>query len=142
LLNAIEQQQIKFSIRVMVVNDEGKVLLGLKKKGFNANSWIFPGGQMDFGETVAQCGRREVWEETALQVTIEGMIDVVSETQGEKHVVFINLLASGKGQPVVTEPKEMIEWNWFYQNELPDNTTFSVRKAIGKIKDGQPVIPL
>ncbi|MEW6695912.1 MAG: NUDIX domain-containing protein [Bacillota bacterium] len=136
------EQQIKFSIRVMIINKEGKVLLGLKKKGFHCNNWIFPGGQMDFGETVPQCGEREVWEETALEVKIKGLIDIVSETQGVKHVVFINLLADGEGQPVVTEPKEIIEWHWFQLNEIPANATASVQNAIKKIKCGQPIIPI
>lgn len=135
-------QQIKFSVRVMVVNGQGKVLLGLKKKGFNANKWIFPGGRVDFGETVDQCGKREVLEETSLLVNIEGLIDIASETQGQKHCIFINLLATGDGQPVVTEPHEVIKWQWFTSQELPGDVTCSVRNAIGKIKSGQRTLPL
>lgn len=136
------EQQIKFSVRVMVVNGQGKVLLGLKKKGFNANKWIFPGGRVDFGETVDQCGKREVLEETTLSVDIQGIIDIASETQGQKHCIFINLLANGEGQPVVTEPHEVIKWQWFNSQELPEHATCSVRNAIGKIKDGRKVLPL
>lgn len=138
----LAEKRIKFSIRVMIVNSKDQVLLGLKKKGFNANTWIFPGGQMDFGETIAECGKREVWEETTLDVQIAGLIDVVTETKGEKHVTFINVLAKGEGIPVVTEPHEVIDWNWFNQHELPCNTTSSVQNAILKIKQGQPVIPV
>ena len=135
-------QQIKFSIRVMVVNGQGDVLLGLKKKGFNANKWIFPGGRLDFGETVPACGQREVLEETNLQVNITGLIDIASETQGQKHCVFINLLATGEGQPEVTEPHEMIAWQWFDLKEIPKDTTSSVRNAVEKIKRGQTVSPI
>lgn len=133
-------QNIKFSIRVMIKNNLGQVLLGLKRKGYHANHWIFPGGQLDYGETVSQCGLREVWEETALKVEVEGLIDIVSETTGNKHVVFINLLAKGEGQPVLTEPHEIIEWKWVDLNHLPADTTVSVRSAIDKYKGGQPVI--
>lgn len=135
-------QNIKFSIRVMIRNSLGQVLLGLKRKGYHANHWIFPGGQLDYGETVAQCGLREVWEETALRVQVQGLIDIVSETTANKHVVFINLLARGEGQPVLTEPHEMIEWKWVDINQLPANTTLSVRSAIQKYQSEQLVIPL
>ncbi|WP_077713922.1 nucleotide triphosphate diphosphatase NUDT15 [Desulforamulus ferrireducens] len=135
-------QNIKFSIRVMIENKLGQVLLGLKRKGYHANHWIFPGGQLDYGETVAQCGTREVWEETNLRVKVEGLIDIVSETTANKHVVFINLLAKGEGQPVITEPHEIVEWRWIDINQLPDNTSLSVRSVIHKYQRGQLVIPL
>lgn len=139
-MTSLSEQIIKFSIRVMIVNNEGLVLLGLKKKGFNAQRWIFPGGQMDFGETVAQCGIREVWEETDLKVKIKGLINVVTETQGEKHVVFLTLLAQGEGHPVVTEPEEVIEWKWNNIDQLPENITASARNSIGKYREGHGII--
>ncbi|AQS60534.1 hypothetical protein B0537_07225 [Desulforamulus ferrireducens] len=126
----------------MIENKLGQVLLGLKRKGYHANHWIFPGGQLDYGETVAQCGTREVWEETNLRVKVEGLIDIVSETTANKHVVFINLLAKGEGQPVITEPHEIVEWRWIDINQLPDNTSLSVRSVIHKYQRGQLVIPL
>lgn len=136
------QPTTKFSIRVMIVNDKGQVLLGLKKKGFHARYWIFPGGQIEFGETVEECGIREVWEESTLNVKVKGLLDVASEIQNEKHVVFLHLLASGEGFPVVTEPEEVVEWRWFDTGTLPDKTTLSVLKAIHKYKQGQVVIPV
>ncbi|SHK00389.1 NUDIX domain-containing protein [Desulforamulus aeronauticus] len=133
-------QNIKFSIRVMIENNLGQVLLGLKRKGYHANHWIFPGGQLDYGESVSQCGCREVWEETALKVEVVGLLGIVAETTANKHVVFINLLARGEGNPVLTEPHEMIEWKWVDINQLPANITVSVQSAIDKYQSGQPVI--
>jgi len=126
----------------MIVNKQGQVLLGLKKKGFHAGNWIFPGGGIEFGESVAECGIREVKEETTLDIEVKGMINVVAETAGEKHVVFLNLLAAGEGQPVVTEPEEVILWNWYHLNQLPGNITHSALKAIHAYNHVQAVIPV
>lgn len=136
------EQRTKFSIRAMIINGQGQVLLGLKNRGFHQNSWIFPGGQMDFGETIAQCAVREVWEESGLNVKVEGLIDVVSETNVDKHVVFINLLAHGEGYPEVKEPQEIIEWKWYPADQLPENTTISARNAVSKFLKGQKLIPV
>ncbi|AEG60798.1 NUDIX domain-containing protein [Desulforamulus ruminis] len=136
------QPGTKFSIRVMIVNSQGQVLLGLKKKGYHASYWIFPGGQIEFGETVAQCGTREVWEESRLQIEIKGLLGIASEIQNNKHVVFLHLLASGDGCPQVTEPEEVLEWRWFDTGRLPDKTTLAARNAIGKYQQGQAIIPV
>lgn len=138
----VVEQQIKFSVRVMVVNHQGQVLLGRKKKGFHANRWIFPGGQVDFGETVEQCGVREVLEETTLVVQVQGLIGIAAETQGNKHCIFINLLASGEGDPVVTEPHEIIHWQWFSPGEMPPEATSSVRNAVSKMSEGHRPLDL
>ncbi|MDO7787786.1 NUDIX domain-containing protein [Desulforamulus aquiferis] len=131
----------KYSIRVMIINPEGEVLLGLKNRGFHSNNWIFPGGQIEFGETIAQCAAREVLEECNMEVTVQGLIDVVSESCSEKHVVFINLVAYGQGKAEVTEPQEVKEWRWYPAELLPENTTISAKNAVRKFSGGQ-MIPL
>lgn len=138
----LTNQKTKFSIRVMIINPEGEVLLGLKNRGFHSNNWIFPGGQIEFGETIAQCAAREVWEECNLEVNIHGLVDVVSESNADKHVVFINLLAYGQGKAETKEPQEVIEWRWYPKEFLPENTTVSARNAVRKYIDGQALIPL
>jgi 8-oxo-dGTP diphosphatase len=51
----------------MLVQD-GKVLLGLKKRGFGAGRIVGPGGKVEPGELPVQAAAREVAEETGLKV--------------------------------------------------------------------------
>lgn len=49
---------------------EGKVLLGLEGGlGYGAPVWDLPGGGLNFGETFAEGLRREVREETNMEIT-------------------------------------------------------------------------
>jgi ADP-ribose pyrophosphatase YjhB (NUDIX family) len=53
------------SANVVVVDDSGQILL--IRRTDNGN-WALPGGAMDFGETIAQAGEREVLEENVREV--------------------------------------------------------------------------
>ena len=53
----------------VAVRKENKVLLGLRKNAIGAETWSFPGGKVEFGETFEKAARREITEETGLVVT-------------------------------------------------------------------------
>ncbi|KQL59160.1 MULTISPECIES: NUDIX hydrolase [Bacillaceae] len=60
---------------ICVVNEKGQILL--QKRG-DCNQWGFPGGAMEIGESLAECAKREVLEETGLHVEIDYLIGVYS----------------------------------------------------------------
>lgn len=61
---------------VVVVNDDGDILLHRRTDN---DKWALPGGVMEMGETIADCARREVREETGLDVELLGIVGVYSD---------------------------------------------------------------
>lgn len=62
--------------------DSGKVLLGLKKRGFGKGKWNGFGGKPQGNETIEQAARREVWEE--VKIKLGGLEKVgILEFEGE-----------------------------------------------------------
>lgn len=76
----------KIRIRVCGILIENQQILLLKHEGIGPEGhlWSFPGGGVEFGESVSQALVREFREETGLNVTIEDFL-FVNEYKGPKH---------------------------------------------------------
>lgn len=55
---------------------EHTVLLVERGKGAARGTWSLPGGHIEPGEQAAEAARREVREETGIEATIRGLVDV------------------------------------------------------------------
>lgn len=87
----------------VVVFKDDRVLLIRRGKAPRQGAWSLPGGRQKLGETVRAAALREVREETALDVELMGMLDVVDsltrDDQGEltHHYTLIDFLAVWRG---------------------------------------------
>ncbi len=61
----------------VVVWSGDAVLLVRRANTPRKGQWSIPGGMQEVGETAHQAGIREVFEETGLEIEIDGLIDVV-----------------------------------------------------------------
>jgi ADP-ribose pyrophosphatase YjhB (NUDIX family) len=64
----------------VVVDNEGRILLHRRRDN---DMWALPGGKMELGESLAGCARREVKEETGLDVEVVGLVGTYTDP---KHV--------------------------------------------------------
>ena len=65
----------KVGVGVLVVQDQ-KVLLVRRAMNPEKGKWSIPAGFLDKGEDPKETAVREAWEETGLEVEIEGLVDV------------------------------------------------------------------
>ncbi|MDD5290935.1 MAG: NUDIX domain-containing protein [Patescibacteria group bacterium] len=136
----------RVGIGVMIQNKKGEVLLGLRQGSHGAGEWSFPGGHLDFGETVFETARREVKEETDLDVEEFELISVYDELRyiktDNKHYLGLGVKAKYKdGEPRIMEPDKCKEWRWYSLDDLPakmlDNTEGIIKNyKVGKIYQG------
>src|SRR5438270_8749332 len=106
--------QFRIGVYAIIFADS-RVLLALRR---NINWWNLPGGGMELGETVDEALRREVREETGLEVEVEQLVGVYSKPQKQEVVLtFRCQIKGGTLQPT----EEIRESRFFDPHSLPHN---------------------
>jgi ADP-ribose pyrophosphatase YjhB (NUDIX family) len=105
------------SVNVIVVNDEGLILL--IRRTDNGN-WAVPGGAVDLGESVAQAAVRETLEESGIECEITGIAGIYSDprhvilytSNGEARQEFSIVLTARAvgGQPTPSSESSEVRW--------------------------------
>ena len=123
----------------VLIFKEGKVLFG-KRKSKHANGvYAPPGGKLDFGETFVDCAKREVREETGLEIENVKFLCLGSMKQySPKHWVNIGMTADWKsGEPKVIEPEKSEEWKWYDTENLPQPLLAIIPNYLEALKTGK-----
>ena len=113
------------AVGAVIEDNEGRVLLVKHKperKGYWQGKWICPGGRLELGETLEDGARREVEEETGLDINIRKLLlpfeRIVHE--GRKttlHVIYIDFIARAVGGEF-TPASDVGEGKWVAKQEL------------------------
>lgn len=102
----------------MIIQD-GRVLLGMKKRGFGAGRWNGFGGKVQDGESVQDAAKREVLEETGiipLEFKERGFIEFDFEDGTKSVEVHIFEVTKFEGEPIETEEMKP---EWFDLDKIP-----------------------
>jgi ADP-ribose pyrophosphatase YjhB (NUDIX family) len=87
---------------------DGRVLLTRRTINPSRGLWTFPGGYVDFGETVTDAAMRETWEETGLKVTLTGLVGVYTYPGAPVIIVYGARVESGTLRPC--SENDLLEW--------------------------------
>jgi ADP-ribose pyrophosphatase YjhB (NUDIX family) len=97
---------------VVVIENEGNVLLGKRSGGFGAGKWGLPQGYIEFDESFLTAAIRETRDETGLDVEIRSILNVVSNfLTPSLHTLAIIVLAGIRGgEPHPGDDLEALAW--------------------------------
>ena len=111
----------KIGVGVCLIKDK-KILLGKRLNSHGEGHWAFPGGHLEFGESLVECAQREVLEETGLKIANIRRGPFTEDlfiAQNKHYITFIMIADYLSGEPVVLEPDKCEQWLWFDLHELP-----------------------
>ncbi|MBW2991832.1 NUDIX domain-containing protein [Candidatus Woesearchaeota archaeon] len=111
----------KVGIGIYIVKD-GKVLFGKRKNAHGEGSWCPPGGHLEFNEEIEDCAKREVLEETGINIKNIRFITATNDIHKSerKHYITLHLAADyDSGEVKLMEPEKCERWGWFRWEELP-----------------------
>ena len=113
----------RVGLGVIVINKEGKVLVGLRQ-GSHAPYYSIPGGHLELGETFEDGARREVKEETNFDAKDLRVIAITNNLETFRHeglhyISVILLVKEFSGDLKNMEPNKCKEWVWVDPTDLP-----------------------
>jgi 8-oxo-dGTP diphosphatase len=118
------RQHIGVGVAALVFDAQGRIFLA--RRGPLASNeqgaWAEPGGEVEFGETLAQAVCREVFEE--FDMVIRPLVQLAAFDHllpsGQEHWVSVAFLALHvSGVPRIMEPDKCSACGWFALDALP-----------------------
>lgn len=123
------------SVHGVVLNDAKAMLVHRRE---DHPFWALPGGKLDPGESLVDCLKREMKEETGLEVVPEKLLGVFSSPEyllsaGEKVfqpllIVFLCKTMGGS----LTPNSESLSFEWLDQENIGTSDTFPLIKEIAR----------
>ncbi len=122
-------------VAVAVFNEQGQILLQQRQNGI----WGVPGGFVELGESTEEAGRREVFEETGIEI---GTLQLISVFSGKEFFVKLSngdefypitiayLCKDIKGGLLKADGIESLSVQFFDFDKLPENISPFIKKLI------------
>src|ERR687885_566083 len=101
---------VDFGIRVgAVAARDGALLLVRHQKPDRDPYWVLPGGRLEPGETIPECARRELAEETGLTARFSGVLYVGEFLREGRHTIDVvaGMALEGEGEAVLGSDPEV-----------------------------------
>lgn len=104
----------------IVVDPDGRVLLGRRAKAPMQGRWEIPGGFVDRGEHSAEAAVRELREEMGIDIVLTGLVGTYLETASNGECLAITAYtARTESSEVRPDPAEVSEWAWVSPTDFP-----------------------
>jgi len=104
---------------IIPILPSGEIVLVRRR---DTGEWGLPGGIIEWGEEVSTTAKRELWEETGLElITIQRLVGVYSKRDRDPrlHSISISFVAAVAGDLKVKDDLEISEVRAFSANSLP-----------------------
>lgn len=102
------------------IKNSSKFLATLRSPAndYKPGQWDLPGGTVEFSEQPEDALKREISEETGLEVEIIKPVYVCSQTQNKRHQFWIIYECKYIGGEVKLNPEEHSEYVWTDRNKV------------------------
>jgi len=130
LIIRLSQEKFTISVAAIIINEKGEILL-LDHVLRSASGWGIPGGFLAHGEQPIDAVRRELYEETGIELTD---VELFQSRTIRRHVEIL-FRAKTAGEPLV-KSREINAVGWFRADNLPENMSRAQKSFVEKLLKG------
>lgn len=121
-----KKQKFQWVVAKAIVEDGGKILMCRKKENVDKGLYELPGGKMEVGENIIDGLKRELKEETGIEIAIDG-IKALNEIKEIKPFVIVSdplkrialfFMAKQTGGKMLNEAEEQTEIRFYSKSEI------------------------
>jgi 8-oxo-dGTP diphosphatase len=120
------------TVDAVITTFDGRIIFIRRKNPPYKDSWAFPGGFVEYGETVEEAVMREVKEETGVKIKIRELLGVYSDPERDPrgHMITVCFLAN-KTEGELKADTDAVEVSCFTADEaLLMNLAFDHHKIL------------
>jgi len=131
---------IGVGVGAIIINSSHKIFLAKRGREVQneTGKWEFPGGAVEFGETLEHAIKREVMEEFGFEIGIDELLDVVDHLIPAENQHWVSptfLCRITNGTPTIREPHKCDEIAWFDLENIPEqNLTIASKKSLCSLR--------
>ena len=99
----------------LILNERDEIFL--MKSPTWENQWLVPGGKVEKGDSMKETVRKEVKEETNLEVTDVKLLETKDggnpeDFERDTHFIFLNFVCRAETENVKLDQREAVEYTW------------------------------
>ncbi len=122
------QSLVPIATVLIVVHQEGKVLICRRNIEPRKGEWCLPGGRVNLGETLGETVLREAKEELGIEVKIERQIGTFDSILPQQHYTATAYLVTPVNDEEIKLNEEHIEYKWV--ESVDELSETPVRQAV------------
>ncbi|OXA50527.1 putative nudix hydrolase 1 [Folsomia candida] len=108
----ITKKTVTYIVAAVLVNEDNEVLMMQEAKPSCSGQWYLPAGRMEPGETIQEAVKREVLEETGLDMEPTTLLMVESAVGCWFRFVFTGTVIGGRLKTTAEADKESLQARW------------------------------
>jgi len=118
----------KLTVDMIVYNSKNQILLIERKNP--PYGWAIPGGFVDYGETVESAAKRELLEETGIDIENFDLLGVYSDPKRDSRFHTVSVVYFGFSDALPKADDDAKDARFFHIDNIPEDIAFDHRKII------------
>ncbi len=103
-----------------IIVNKGKVLITKRSVSPFLGKYVLPGGKLDFGESLIECLKREVYEETGLEMKNVKFFDYYELFLNKKYYLIMYFICNVASSKLKINRDEISDVKWIGKEEIED----------------------